>query len=498
MLFSVEVAAGQLEFTTSDTGEIPGGVAGFWRSLLVTSDQVIQGVGDVERLRKKTMRDYVLKSALAKELIQAQRKMAYERLKALNDSMRNGDGEYYKKYPSTTPDHLLDTGFRTGVIVPPGGQPGWVNDDGQSAYAMYVDNDMHHCMPQPYQECRLRDYRKAKQLLDTEVARMSTVLFLEDDVAPGDLKLESHPGAQHAPIGLFRLETLQPRAEFARDVAEGKVSHPRENHPEAFLHSKQTVLHEAKLVLRTALSAVCDTAPKADQNVINVVTRVAKGTTTYFASKPVPAKADEYELYAVTGGTTLANITTDHEARLITVNSVARVLLHVKVMRVIMADLREYDVTSEQYSDNKQVTFQGNVTITHTKHPVGMRLPGIPALIPNNTSAASYYAHDRRMFEKSPLKEEIGSGTPFADGAQKLKDLSFNTNVKPYKADFYVFARCDKQKLNPLASSWPVIEFGANPERWCNGQFATVTATAVAVAYTVARQCIQVPDEEEE
>lgn len=106
-------------------------------------------------------------------------------------------------------------------------------------------------------------------------------------------------------------------------------------------------------------------------------------------------------------------------------------------------------------------------------------------------SRVSHYANlPAREIRSSELQGDIGSDAPFKAGFAELNALDgFNEHLtKSVDAlSFYTLARCDTQQLNPLASKWPVLEFGTKPETWCNGQFATLTATAISLGYKMAK-----------
>ena len=500
MIFSVTVsAAGAATIVVhndTEPGDIPGGVAGLNKTLTMVSDHVIQGVADVERLRKKTMKDYILKKALSKELIVAQRKAARQRLTDINDEIRRPSGPHNniqgtpsRMFPCTTPDAFKEPAKRTGAA-----HGGFTHADGEAAYGKYVDTNLYHCMPNDPKDCSMAGYRESAAVVKNSVTRMSLVMFQESDVSPDDLKIEAHPGVEFAPVGLFRVETLLARA----DYSSGDASHadlPVENHPQAFIHSKATILHEAKLALRTALSAVLDGPPDSDLEDIHTVEErpVAAPNApmppgrVVFVSKPTPKLATTIEFYRHRLATTA------DRARL----EPTDVNPHV-VYRLELAKPRETAGTlkSGDGNGNRRVNLNQNAGAAQNlweRMSLGVR-PGraSPDHYPESISAASYYAHDRRLPALSPLKREIGSGTPFEAGAKKLKDIKFNDAAKSISdPDFYVLAKCDKQKLNPLAPLWPVLEFGASPDTWCNGQFATVSATGVSVAYKVVSKLVE-------
>lgn len=498
MIFSVTVSAGGKDATITvlngtRPGEIPGGIAGFNKTLTMVSDHVIQGVADVERLRKKTMKDYILKKALSKELIVAQRKAARQRLTEINNAIRSDRGPHgniqgtpSRMFPCTTPDTFKEPAKRTGAS-----HGGFTHADGEAAYGKYVDTDLYHCMPNDPKDCSMESYNRAVAIVKNSVTRMSLVMFQESDVSPDDLKIGAHPGVEFAPVGLFRVETLLARAEYSS----GDASHadlPAENHPQAFIHSRATILHEAKLALRTALSAVLDGPPASDLDDIHTVVEQPVGAVgqpqpgpVVYVSKPTPKLATTIEFYRHRTANDAAGAVAAHTD----VNPHVVHRLELARPQAAVGTLKPVDG-----SGNQRVNLnipRGATSTRWERASHGVRPgPASPGHYPEDISAASYYAHDRRLPTLSPLKREIGSGTPFEAGAKKLKDMEFNEAVKTIQSDFFVLARCDKQKLNPLASVWPVLEFGASPDTWCNGQFATVSATGVSVAYKVVSKLV--------
>lgn len=105
-------------------------------------------------------------------------------------------------------------------------------------------------------------------------------------------------------------------------------------------------------------------------------------------------------------------------------------------------------------------------------------------------SRVSHYASlPAREIRPSALQGDIGSDSPFEAGFEALNGFdgfAEHLTKSVGALSFYTLARCDKQQLNPLASKWPVLEFGTKPETWCNGQFATLTATAISLGYKMA------------
>ena len=85
------------------------------------------------------------------------------------------------------------------------------------------------------------------------------------------------------------------------------------------------------------------------------------------------------------------------------------------------------------------------------------------------------------------LARDIGSSVPFE--SNNILDLrQLNKDVNEFNPTFYRFSKFDAQKLCPISDDWPVLEFGASADEWCNGQFSTVSATAVSVAFKIAKR----------
>ena len=382
--------------------------------------------------------------------------------------------------------------------------------------------------------------------------------------------------SDYSPIGTFRMDLLGRQSNRKRFMQAEDI--PVQNHPEAFIHSEQTIIYEAKLIMKTALCALFSKPNYQKRhrhffldepgNKLYMTKDVSIDVTTcnlfscvfsYSFTKLDNSKVSEtdkdviVELFTSSLESTTFSYILSKDNDTITVTLVDHPICNigniseinleesivtVKETKFIFSGTinhNESDVTGSlrttgentyaitlpgkttpisvsktQYKDNILLTPSARAcTLEFTDasgvqpvanfisefkdnvNPLHIQIQKSKQSSAKGFQCQSYFNSLLQETTKEQslksLARDIGSSVPFE--SNNILDLTqLNTDVKEFNPTFYRFSKFDAQKLCPISDDWPVLEFGASADEWCNGQFSTVSATAVSVAFKIAKQ----------